>query len=231
MTKRFYKETSTEAKDDGFTVTLDGRSIKTPAHQPLIVPSERLAIAISAEWAAQGEDLKPHTMPLMKLAGTAIDRVSKTRDELVTGTVSYAGSDALCYRPNNQPDLAERQNERWEPILDWAAESLGARLVLAEGILHVTQSDEALAALHTKVDGYDVLELTAVADLTGMLGSLILALALVDGHISPQQAYELALLEEIYQAELWGEDYEAIDRRAALKLDVEKTYEFFSLLN
>lgn len=231
MTKRFYKDTAAEAKDDGFTVTLDGRAIKTPAHKPLVVPSEPLAQAIAEEWAAQGEELKPHTMPLMKLAGTAIDRVANTRDELVKGTVTYAGSDAMCYRPNNQPDLAERQNERWEPILDWAAESLGARLVLAEGILHVTQSDEALAALHAKVDSYGVFKLTAVADLTGMLGSLILALALVDGRVTALEAYELALLEEIYQSELWGEDYEAIDRRAALKLDVEKTYEFFSLLS
>ena len=125
---RFYKEAAAVAHRDAFQVALDGRPVKTPGGQPLLLPGEPLAVAVAAEWAAQGEKIQPATMPMMQLACTAVDRVGPSRGAIVRETANYGGNDLLCYRADDPPDLVKRQAEAWQPVLDWLADEMGAPL-------------------------------------------------------------------------------------------------------
>jgi chaperone required for assembly of F1-ATPase len=45
-------------------------------------------------------------------------------------------------------------------------------------------------------------------------GSLVIALAVLESAVQPEAAFAAAHLDEIWQAELWGEDDWALDARA-----------------
>lgn len=218
--KRFYKQAAAAAHSDGFAVHLDARAVKTPAGKPLAVPFQGLAEAMAAEWRAQGEEIVPASMPLTQLASTALDRVGPERAAILEQLAHYAGTDLLCYRAESPADLAARQAKAWQPLLDWAAESLGARLVTTAGLLAVEQPPEALAALAARLEGYDVWRLTVAQAACAACGSLVLGIALTEGRIDAAQAFELSQLDETYQIEHWGEDWEATRRRDALKRDL-----------
>lgn len=229
--KRFYEEVAVAAVDDGFTIRLDGREVRTPAKAPLVLPSAALAEAVAAEWAAQGERIAPATMPLMSLACTAIDRVAPNREAVVAALVDYAGSDLLCYRAERPEALADRQARLWQPLLDWAAGDLDAPLRVTAGLRHQPQPEDALAALGRAVAALDDLSLAAFDCATRAAGSLIVALALHRGRLVAETAFEAAELEASYQIELWGEDPEATRRRAAVLADLAAARRLFDLLS
>jgi chaperone required for assembly of F1-ATPase len=218
--KRFYKQVDSAAGPEGFAIRLDGKPVKTPIGRRLEVPAPALAEAIVAEWLAQEAEVRPASMPLTQLASTALDRVGPERAAIAAQMMDYAGTDLLCYRADFPPDLAERQARHWQPLLDWADEALGSRLTVTAGIVAVTQPEPALTALRAHLDGLDVWRLTAAQSACAATGSLVLALALTAGRIDAAQAFALAHLDEDYQIEKWGEDYEAADRRAALRADL-----------
>jgi chaperone required for assembly of F1-ATPase len=168
-------------------------------------------------------------MAFTRLAATAIDRVAGGRPAVIEMLLSYAGADALCYRAEEPLDLVLRQQQRWQPLLDWAAESLGARLVVTLGILPVAQPQPALAALRRVLDAMDSWELTALAVIAQACGSLVLALALARGRIDVGQAFALSQLDESYQIERWGEDAEATRRRTVLHDDIRDAWRFMLL--
>ncbi|MEM5709694.1 hypothetical protein, partial [Elizabethkingia meningoseptica] len=112
-------------------------------------------------------------------------------------------------RAEEPADLTARQHQRWQPLLDWAAEALGAHLVVTHGILPVAQPDEATAALRAALDALDGWQLTALAVIAQACGSLVIALALARGRIDTEEAFALSQLDESYQIERWGEDAEA----------------------
>lgn len=233
--KRFYKQVTTAetgAAETGadFAIRLDGRPIKTPAGRPLAVASRALAEAVAAEWEAQGETVTPASMPMMQLAATAIDRAGPERDAIIDQLMHYAGTDLLCYRAEFPPDLAARQTAEWQPVLDWLAMDLGARLAATCGVIAVDQPAEALKALRDRLESYDVWRLTAVQTATASAGSLVLALALVEGRLDGERTFALSQLDETYQIEQWGEDYEAADRRAVLKRDLLAAERFLRLI-
>ncbi|HTH15127.1 MAG TPA: ATP12 family protein [Magnetospirillum sp.] len=218
--KRFYKQASVGEVEGGFGVLLDGRPVKTPAGKRLAAPSRALAEAMVAEWQEQGEEIHPRTMPMTQLASTALDRVGPERDTILEQLAQFAGTDLLCYRADFPPDLVARETERWQPLLDWAVEALGARLIVTSGIVAVEQPEAAVAPLLARLGSYDVWRLTAAQSACAASGSLVLALALAEGRLTGQQTYELSQLDETYQIEKWGEDWEAADRRAALQRDI-----------
>jgi len=218
--KRFYKQAGIAETEDGFAVQLDGRSVKTPAGKKLCVPSKRLAEAMAAEWDAQVDDIKPSTMPMTQLASTALDRIGPERPVIQDQLSKFAETDLLCYRAEFPPDLVRRQNATWQPLLDWAAENLGARMAVTAGIIAIEQPADALAALTARLDSYDVWRLTAAQAACAASGSLVLALALAEGRLDGLETYEASQLDETYQIEQWGEDYEAADRREVLKRDI-----------
>jgi len=227
---RFYKEASVVQLDEGYTIELDGRPVRTPLGRAQLLMSKELTEAIADEWRAQGEKVDPASMPLCGYANTAIDRIGNSRQIIFDDVLNFAGTDLLCYRSEEPDDLVARQVDQWQPLLDWAAETLGAKLLVTAGVLPVKQPDESIEALANKMQQLDDMELAGIASLTAACGSLILALALAEGRIDADQAYNCAQLDEIFQNERWGSDEEAKVRQQNLKNDIASAALFLSLL-
>jgi chaperone required for assembly of F1-ATPase len=218
--KRFYKQAAVSAVANGFAVTLDGRTVKTPQATQLVLPNQPLAEAVAAEWLAQGETILPHTMPLTQLASTALDRVGGKREPVIEHVLAYAGTDLLCYRAESPSDLVARQSSLWQPILDGLTAALGVEIRITTGLLPISQSDETMATLRRHVEAYDDWVLTAFQSAVAALGSLYLAIALADGRLNAEEAFAASQLDETYQREFWGDDEEAKARREVLRNDI-----------
>ena len=207
--KRFWKSAEIEEREDGFSVFLDGRSIKTPAKAALILPSKGLARAIADEWDAQEETVNPAEMPFTRSANAAIDKVTVQHEEVATMLSDYGDNDLLCYRAESPVELVARQAAVWDPYLDWAADALQARLLPRTGVMHEGQSPEALSRLHAKTVALDAFELAAFHDLVSMTGSLILGFATLHDVRESQEIWSASRLDEDWQIEKWGADEEA----------------------
>lgn len=215
LPRRFYKEAGVAEKDGGFVLTLDGRPARTPAKAPLALPNRPAGEAVAGEWAAQGAEINPATMPMTKLANSGIDGVARMRDDVVDEIVRYAGSDLLCYRAGEPPRLVQRQAEAWDPVLEWAREDLGARFFLAEGVMFIEQPSGALDAVRREVEAVrDPIALAALSTITSLTGSSLLAVAVARGRLSAAQAWAAAHVDEDFQMEVWGLDDDALERRA-----------------
>ncbi len=207
--KRFWTEASVMATEGGFTVTLDGRPVKTPARTLLVVPTEALARAIALEWDAQTGLVKPETMPFTRTANSALDKVAQQKDAVVAMLADYGGTDLLCYRATEPRPLIDRQAAGWDPLLDWAAATFDARLRSVPGVMFTPQDPAALARLHAAVAAQSAVQIAAFHDLVAISGSLILALAVTRGRLSADTAFGLSRIDEHWQAELWGVDEDA----------------------
>lgn len=225
MVKRFYKDVSVGENN---SVLLDNREMKTPKGAPFILPTRELASAIAEEWRAQEGDIKPDTMPLTRLATSAIDGASE-HARIAEQVAAYAKSDLLCYRAEGPDELVIRQARQWGPILDWLAETHGARLKLATGIGFVDQPPEALARLSERAGRLDPFALVALHTATSITGSLALGLALLEARLTAREAFALSQLDETFQAEKWGQDAEAQARATRLRADLEAAEKFLKL--
>ena len=230
--KRFYKETAVDLGDGGHRILLDGKPMRTPAKAVLVVPTRALAEAIAAEWGQVPDkaDINVSHLPLTRLAATGLDRVTSQRARVIEDTAKYAGSDMLCYRASEPETLVKRQQETWQPLLDWAAGRYGARLVIVEGLAFVEQPADAVARLAELVAAHSDLGLSALYNLTHISGSLIVALAVAEGHLSAADAFAAAQLDELYQIERWGEDPIATKRHEGIRHDIEASARFLALL-
>lgn len=219
LPKRFYKAATVGVVDDGFEVLLDGRPVNTPARRRVRVPARAIAEALAAEWAAQGEIIDPATMPLTRLVNTAIDGVADQMIAVEAELVKYAASDLVCYRAGEPEGLVAAQSAAWDPVVAIARDRLGARLALAEGVMFVAQSDEALAALALATRSRvgegpaAAFRLAALYELTTLTGSLALALAVASGEMTVDAAWAAAHVDEDFQMRTWGADAEALARR------------------
>jgi chaperone required for assembly of F1-ATPase len=228
--KRFYKQVTVAEVEGGHVVQLDGKPIRTPAKASFILNNRALMEAIAEEWDAQVEDIRPHAMSVTQLASTAIDRVPAQRAEIVRAVAAYAETDLLCYRTDHPVELAERQNRLWQPLLDWAEIRYGASLEVHIGIMPEPQPPADVARLAKAVESLDDLTLAGVQNATSELGSLVLALALLEKRISAEEAFAASQVDETFQIEQWGEDAEATARRAALRVDIAATRRFLDLV-
>jgi chaperone required for assembly of F1-ATPase len=228
--KRFYEDVAVVAEDGGFAVRLDLKPLRTPAKAPLVLPSRALAEAIAAEWQGQGVMVKLTELPLTRLASTAIDLVARRRGEIAAEVARYAGTDLVCYRAEHPPELARRQHSTWQPLIDWATLRYDARLEVTAGIVPVDQSSATLRAFAMAVESYGNLELAALHLATAAAGSLVVALALLEGQLDVESAFAAAQLDESFEIEQWGEDAEQTQRRAALKEDMALAHRFITLL-
>ena len=230
--KRFYKETAVDLGDGGHRILLDGRPMRTPAKAVLVVPTRALAEAIAAEWAEVPDkaEINASHLPLTRLAATGLDRVTIQRARVIEDTAKYAGSDMLCYRASQPETLVKRQQEIWQPLLDWAVERYGARLVVVEGLAFVEQPADAVARLHDAVATHSDLALSALFNLTHISGSLVVALAVAEGHLAAGDAFAAAQLDELYQVERWGSDPIATKRHEGIRHDIEAGARFLALL-
>jgi chaperone required for assembly of F1-ATPase len=222
LPKRFYKEAGFAAGEGGYRLTLDGRPANTPARSPLQVPSADLAAILAAEWEAQGAEIDPATMPVTRLVNTTLDGVAPRREAVVEDLAAYAGTDLLAYRAEGPDRLVSAQAAAWDPVLDWAREALGVRPILSEGVMHVTQPAESVAALRRAIEAVESpFGLAALHTMTTLTGSLILALAVLRGRLDPAEAWAAAHVDETYQAEAWGRDAEAEERLAKRRAEFE----------
>ena len=219
--KRFYKDVAVAKGDGGFVVQLDGTPVKTPGKALLALPTERAAQLVADEFAAQGETLDLASMPAYRLVNTAIDGVASDPQAVLEDILRFSSSDLLCYRADGPDTLVGRQNEAWDPLIDWARAVLGANLRLAEGVIHVEQPREAIAAIGVHLgQRAEPLRLAALHVMTSLTGSALLALAVDFGELDAETAWAAAHVDEDFQAGQWGQDSEALARRASRKRDM-----------
>jgi chaperone required for assembly of F1-ATPase len=230
LPKRFYDKAGVEERGGLFQLVLDGRPANTPGRRPLAVPSRGLAEAIAAEWDGQGAMIDPAAMPVTRIVNSALDGVAGREKEVREDLVRYAGSDLTCYRAGDPDRLVAAQNAAWNPVLAWARDSLGARFALAEGLMHVEQPEEATAAVGRALAAVtSPLKLAALHVMTTLTGSVLLALAHAAGTLSADEAFEAAHVDERHQERVWGEDAEAMERRAVRRADFDAASRVYAL--
>ncbi|MBE9606739.1 chaperone, ATP12 [Acetobacteraceae bacterium H6797] len=221
--KRFWNNASIGREGDGFIVLLDGRPMRMPGGGRLSIERESIAQAVAEEWQAAGGgpggEMTLEEVPLTRLLATAQDRIAQDPAAMVEGLAKYAETDLLCYRADDSR-LAARQAEQWQPLLDWAALHLDAPLQVTDALLPISQPPASLAALEAAVAKHNAGELAALGLAVPALGSLVLGLALSHGRLDAAEAHRLAVLDETFQEERWGEDAEAVARRAKLAQDI-----------
>ena len=212
-------------------IALDGRPVRTPGRVPLILPTAALAEAIAGEWRAIGDTLDPRAMPLTGLANAAIDRVAPDPVPFAADLARYGDTDLLCYRADGPEPLVARQHAAWDPVLGWARTRYDIHLETTAGVIHRAQPPATLARLREAVTALDPFALAALSPLVTLTGSLLLAVALVERAITPDEAWAAAHVDEDWQAELWGEDQLATDRRAIRRTEFDAAVTFLDSLS
>jgi chaperone required for assembly of F1-ATPase len=207
--KRFWAEVRVEPAPGGHVLRLDRRELRTPAGRHCLLPTRALAEAVAEEWRAQEREIDPLAMPLTRAANAAIDRVMPDPDRVAAEIAAYGESDLVCYRAPHPEGLRRREAEAWDPLVGWAAEALGAPLLLAEGVMHVAQPPRSLARLRAAVEAHGPWELTALHELVTLAGSLVIGLAVSHGRLDPAAAWAASRIDEDWNIAEWGEDAEA----------------------
>jgi len=228
--KRFYAKAGAIEGKDGFAITLDDRPIRTPSGRQVVVPVREIADAVVAEWEAQQEFIEPLTMPLTRFANSVVDAVVDRVEAVTDDVAKYFQSDLLFYRAGHPEALVAREAAHWDPVVFWAADTLGAHFILAEGIVHVRQPDSAIAAARAALPE-DPWSIAALHVITTLTGSALLALALKQGVVDPDQAWAAAHVDEDWNSEKWGVDEEVAARRAARLVDFRAAVRILRALN
>jgi len=231
MIRRFYKDVTLAAVAGGFQVMLDSRGVKTVGGAPQVLPTGALAEALAAEWRRQGETIDPASLPLRDMADYAIDVVAHDPEGTARGLLGYAETDTLCYRADPDEPLHARQIEVWEPLLAGFEAAHGITLTRVSGILHRPQPPATPAALHARLLALDPFRLAGVEAMTKLAASLVIGLAALDarGEEEPLALWQAACLEEEWQADLWGRDWEAEERREKREADFLRACAFARL--
>jgi chaperone required for assembly of F1-ATPase len=212
LRRRFYAHAHVQTDEGEFLLALDGRVVKTPGGRTLAAPCRALAEALVGEWERQQSSIDPLKMPLTRLASSIIDGVARAPLEVAAEVEKYLASDLVYYRAEGPQGLTERQAAHWDPILDWASKSLGARFVPGAGIRHVDQPPQALRAARAAIPA-DPWPLGAVHSITTLTGSALIALAVSQAALSLDQAWAAAHVDEDWNMELWGRDELALRHR------------------
>jgi chaperone required for assembly of F1-ATPase len=231
--KRFWDQATAEPVEQGFAIHLDGKPMRLPSAAVLIVRSPDLAQAIAAEWAeaggGKGNEMSFADTPLTRLAGTAVERIAPDPAPTIDAIARYGETDLLCYRATSPDALVQRQALLWQPWLDWAEQTYNAPLRVTEGVGFLRQHHDSVAALRTAVGACDTDALAALGIAVPALGSLVLGLALAAGEIDAGTAHNLAILDELFQIEQWGQDEEAAHRHANLAADIRLAERYLRL--
>ncbi len=231
--RRFWDEASLAEEPGGYAVLLDRKPMRIPGGTPLLVPNRALAEAIAAEWqaagGAKGGELTYDAVPLTRLAGTAQDRIAPDPAPTAAELARYAETDLLCYRAASPEALVIRQARQWQPWLDWLERRHGARLEPVEGVMFRAQDPAALAHVQSVMAAQPASALAGLGIAIPALGSAVLGLALADGTLDAAEAHRLAMLDELFEAEQWGEDEEAVRRREQVGADIALAERFLRL--
>ncbi|KTT74568.1 ATP12 family chaperone protein [Sphingomonas sanguinis] len=225
--KRFWKDVIVDAER---VVRLDDRPVRTPGRVPLALPTPALAEAVADEWRSVAEAVDPRAMPLTGLANAAIDRIAADPAPFAEGLARYAETDLLCYRADSPPELVERQDAVWNPLLDWARDRYDVHFTLVTGIMHQPQPEATVERLAQAVAALDPFRLGALSPVVTITGSLVLGLALLEGAADADAVWQAAHVDEDFQAEIWGEDYLAIEAREAKRREYDAAVRFLGAL-
>ena len=228
--RRGYRDVHVQTIEGGFAIALDAKPLRTPAGTHIVVPHAALADAIAAEWRAQGDKIDLSGLPLTRIAATALDRVRPRRAELVAELLDYAETELLCHRAGEPDALVARQAAIWQPVLDWLALRFDAPLTVTSGIHVRPHPPTSLAALRRALEQSDDWRLAGLAITVGIAGSLVIGLALAEGRLDADGAFEAAELDASFQIERWGEDAEAMARRAEIRAELAAAGRFLGLL-
>lgn len=207
--KRFWKEAKVVPEGGGFAIRLDDRPVRTPAKAPLVVPTAPLAEAVAAEWDTQNGIIKPETMPMTRSANAAIDKVAPNVPGVVEEIAGYGATDHLCYRAEGPADLIQRQSVAWDPLVEWAHRTYGAKLTVTAGVMHVPQPPQSVQRLRQEVAALGPFTLTALHDLVSLSGSLIIGLRALHEDADIDMLWQMSRIDEDWQAEKWGLDEDA----------------------
>ena len=227
--RRFWTTASVVPAAGGFAVQLDGKPVRTPLKDSLVLPTEGLARAVAAEWLAVEGKVDPSVMPFTRMANSAIDKVARQFAAVAGMLAEYGGSDLTCYRAERPEGLVERQARGWDPLLDWTAATFAAPLHPTPGVTPRPQPEASLATLSAAVHEMTPFQLAAFHDLVALSGSLVLALAVTRGRLGAEEAWTLSRIDEIWQIEEWGEDEEAAEATARKHGDFLQADRFFAL--
>lgn len=229
--KRFYKLAEAGTAPGGFVIRLDGKTLKSVMQHSFVFKSKDMAEAIAAEWQAQKGDIVPSSMPLMQLATTMTDKSNGAdRKAMNVEVLKYGASDLVCYFALTPPDLVKRQEEAWLPLLKWLADTHGIVLERVNGIKYHNQPPESLEKLNALINGLDAATFTIVQAVTAGLGSVAIALALADGWLDADGAFEAATVDENFQLETWGEDELARKRLEGVRAELSAVVKFRDFL-
>lgn len=228
--KRFWKEAAVVAEDSGWGIVLDGKSLRTPARRPLVVPTQRLAEAIAHEWNAAGDKVEPRAIPLTGFANAALDRVAPDPGPFAAGLAAYGESDLACYRAEAPSGLVARQEQSWDPLLAWGRRRFDVDFRTTCGIIHVPQPAATVQRLAHAISTLDPFQLAALSPLVTIGGSLLAALAVAERALSPEEAWDAVSLDDRWQLEQWGSDVEAEAMLAARRGDFLAAARFLELL-
>lgn len=222
LPKRFYKNVSVSLRAGQYAIDLDRKPARTPGKRLLAFPSRVLAEAVAREWEAVAETIDPANMPLTRLANAAIDRVADHPQEVIDEMVKYARSDLICYRAKEPEGLVSMQNEAWTMVLDWLRKDLGASFKTSEGVQFVEQDRDAIAIVRAEIENIErPFELAALASATNLTGSALISLMLAKNRVSAKHAWFMALVDELWNVDQWGEDEEAKQGRESRKRDFD----------
>lgn len=228
--KRFWETADVHAVGEGFEVRLDGRKLRTPQKSELHVPTLSLATEIAKEWQAQDDKIDPETMPVTRMANSAIDKVTPQFDAVASLVAAYGESDLLCYRAAFPVELVAKQEESWDPYLQWAESHFGASLRTGAGVMHVPQPESSIGILNAEVRALTPFELACFHDLVSISGSLVLGLAVSQSFRPADDIWRASRVDEDWQESQWGEDDEAVAYAKAKRQGFSEAYNFFKWL-
>jgi chaperone required for assembly of F1-ATPase len=230
--KKFYKSAEAGTAPGGHVIRLDGKVVRTPLQNLLLLQSPPLAEAIAQEWLAQGAEIKPASMPLTQLANTMIDKANgPDRAAMNAEIIKYGGSDLICYFATHPADLVKLHQQHWGPLLAWMKGKHGIIFEPVSGIQYRQQPPAALDKLKQLIEGMDAAQFTIVQSVTASTGSVTIALALVEGRLSAEEAYQASCVDEIYQLKTWGADEPAQKKLEAIEADLKTIVRFRDLLS
>ena len=227
--KRFWKNVHVVSSETGYLIKLDDKILKTPAKKQMLLPTEALAKKVASEWGKQVEEVDPTSMPFTKSSNAALDKVSEQFEEVSSLLGEYGDTDLLYYRADSPPELQKRQKTGWDPIVNWAENTFKVQINCGMGIVYIPQDAKLFSEINIKINSLSIFELTAFYDMVSITGSLILGLAIINGRLSAEEAYQLSRIDEQWQLEQWGEDEEAQVASNLKNMAILHSEEFFAL--
>jgi len=228
--KVFWSDVDVKQDDAGFRVLLDGRDLKTPAKSTLQIPTKALAEGIAAEWRSLKDKVDPEALPLTKLANAAIDKIAVQSEPIIEMLAEYATTDLLCYRATSPKGLADRQEQIWQPLLDWFSDTHDVGLEVGSGVMPIRQPTQVLTDCAALLKTYSHFELAAVYDLITLSGSFVIGVATATGKIGATDAWAASRIDEDWQIAEWGEDEDAMSLAATRQSAFERAAFVLTLL-